>query len=113
MLYSEIITVQSINHLPIRRDENTTDMEKVLKNSLVNFKKTKETCKQFCCNTIVLSAETYVRTHRAKSDSLANSINKIYRVEVIIDGDTVFEHYGKNPEEMNKQYLLALDMCQG
>ena len=39
-------------------------------------------------------------------------IDKIYRVLVTIDGETRFEHYGKDTNEMNNQYLLALDMCQ-
>lgn len=90
-----------------------TDMEKVLKNSLVNFKKTKETCKQFCCDTIFLTAETYERVSKSNSDSNCNTINKIYRVEVVIDGRIVFERLGKNANEMNNHYLRALDMCQG
>lgn len=91
-----------------------TDLEKVLKNSLDNnFKKTKEVCKQFCCNTIILSAETYERVSKNQSESKGNMITKIYKVEVVIDGRVVFEHYGKDAKEMNNQYLLALDMCQG
>ena len=89
-----------------------TDLEKVLKNSLHNYKKVKETCKQFCCNTIILTAETFERVSKNHSESNANIINKIYKVEVVIDGETVFEHYGKDANEMNNQYLLALDMCQ-
>ena len=90
-----------------------TDMEKVLKHSLHNYKKTTETCKQFCCNTIILTAETYVRISKNYSESKGNMINKIYKVEVVIDGQTVFEHYGKNANEMNNQYLIALEMCRG
>lgn len=91
-----------------------TDLEKVLKNSLdANYKKTKEVCKQFCCNTIILTAETFERINKNNSESNGNMIRKIYKVEVIIDGRTVFEHYGKDANEMNKQYLIALDMCQG
>lgn len=91
-----------------------TDLEKVLKNSLdTNYKKTKEVCKQFCCNTIILTAETFERANKNNSESNGNMIRKIYKVEVVIDGRTVFEHYGKDANEMNKQYLIALDMCQG
>ena len=91
-----------------------TDLEKVLKNSLnANYKKTEEVCKEFCCNTIILTAETYVRISKKYSESKGNMINKIYKVEVVIDGQTVFEHYGKNANEMNKQYLIALEMCKG
>ena len=91
-----------------------TDLEKVLKNNLnVNFKKTKEVCKQFCCNTIILTAETYDRISKNYSESKGNVINKIYKVEVVIDGQTVFERYGKNANEMNNQYLIALEMCRG
>ena len=75
-----------------------TDMEKVLKNSLHNYKKT---------------AETFARVSKSNSESKGNMINKIYKVEVVIDGQTVFEHYGKNADEMNKQYLVALEMCRG
>ena len=39
--------------------------------------------------------------------------DKIYKVEVVIDGQTVFEKYGKNSDEMNNQYLIALEMCKG
>lgn len=90
-----------------------TDLEKVLKNSLRNYTKVAETCKQFCCNTIILTAETFERTSKNCSESSGNMINKIYKVEVVIDGRTVFEHYGKDANEMNNQYLLALDMCRG
>ena len=91
-----------------------TDLEKVLKNSLnANFKKTEEICKQFCCNTIILSAETFERVRKNYSESNGNIIKKIYKVEVVIDGQTVFEHYGKNANYMNKQYLIALEMCRG
>ena len=91
-----------------------TDLEKVLKNSLnVNYKKTEEVCKQFCCNTIILTAETFERVSKNYSESNGNIIKKIYKVEVVIDGQTVFEHYGKNANEMNKQYLIALEMCRG
>lgn len=90
-----------------------TDLEKVLKSSLKNYKKTKEVCKQFCCNTIILTAETFERINKNYSESNGNKINNIYKVEVVIDGRTVFEHYGKDAKEMNKQYLIALDMCQG
>ena len=91
-----------------------TDLEKVLKNSLnVNFKKTEEVCKQFCCNTIILTAETFERVRKNYSESNGNIIKKIYKVEVVIDGQTVFEHYGKNANEMNNQYLIALEMCRG
>ena len=90
-----------------------TDMEKVLKRKLCYFKKVDETCKQFCCNTIILTAETFARVSKSNSESKGNMINKIYRVEVVIDGHTVFEHYGKNANEMNKQYLIALEMCRG
>ena len=91
-----------------------TDLEKVLKNSLKNnFKKTEEMCKQFCCDTIILSAETFERVSKNYSESDGNIIKKIYKVEVVIDGQTVFEHYGKNANEMNNQYLIALEMCKG
>lgn len=90
-----------------------TDMEKVLKRSLHNYKKIAETCKQFCCNTIILTAETYERVAKNYSESKGNMANKIYKVEVIIDGRTVFEHYGKDANKMNKQYLVALEMCRG
>ena len=91
-----------------------TDLEKVLKNSLnVNYKKTKEVCKQFCSNTIILTAETFERVRKNYSESNGNVIKKIYKVEVVIDGNTVFEHYGKNANEMNNQYLIALEMCRG
>ena len=91
-----------------------TDLEKVLKNSLNgNFKKTEEVCKQFCCNTIILTAETFERIRKNYSESNGNIIKKIYKVEVVIDGQTVFEHYGKNANEMNIQYLIALEMCRG
>ena len=91
-----------------------TDLEKVLKNSLnVNFKKTEEVCKEFCCNSIILTAETFERVRKNHSESNGNVIKKIYKVEVVIDGQTVFEHYGKNANEMNKQYLIALEMCRG
>ena len=90
-----------------------TDMEKVLKRNLCYFKKVDETCKQFCCNTIILTAETFVRVSKSQSESKGNMIDKIYKVEVVIDGQTVFEHYGKNADEMNKQYLIALGMCIG
>ena len=90
-----------------------TDLEKVLKNSLnVNYKKTKEVCKQFCCNTIILTAETFERVRKNYSESNGNVIKKIYKVEVVIDGHTVFEHYGKNAVEMNTQYLIALELCR-
>lgn len=89
-----------------------TDLEKVLKNSLHNYKKVKETCNQFCCNTIILTAETFERVSKNHSESNTNIINKIYKVEVVIDGETVFEHYGKDADAMNNQYLVALDMCQ-
>lgn len=91
-----------------------TDLETVLKNTLkVNFKKTEVMCKQFCCNTIILTAETFERVRKNYSESNGNIIKKIYKVEVVIDGQTVFEHYGKNASEMNKQYLIALEMCRG
>ena len=91
-----------------------TDLEKVLKNSLnANYKKTEVVCKQFCCNTIILTAETFERIIKNYSESNGNVIKKIYKVEVVIDGYTVFEHYGKNANEMNEQYLLALEMCRG
>ena len=90
-----------------------TDMEKVLKRNLCNFKKVDVTCKQFCCNTIILTAETYKRISKNYSESKGNVINKIYKVEVVIDGQIVFEHYGKNADEMNKHYLIALEMCKG
>ena len=91
-----------------------TDLEKVLKNSLnANYKKTEVVCKQFCCNTIILTAETFERIRKNYSESNGNVIKKIYKVEVVIDGQTVFEHYGKNVNEMNKQYLIALEMCRG
>ena len=41
-----------------------TDLERVLKNSLHNFKSTKETCKKFCNNTIVLTATTFERVSK-------------------------------------------------
>ena len=90
-----------------------TDMEKVLKRNLCYFKKVDESCKQFCCNTIILTAETFVRVSKSQSESKGNMTDKIYKVEVVIDGQTVFEHYGKNADEMNKQYLIALEMCIG
>ena len=90
-----------------------TDMEKVLKRKLCYMKKVDETCKQFCCNTIILTAETFVRVSKSQLESKCNMIDKIYKVEVVIDGQTVFEHYGKNADEMNKQYLIALEMCIG
>lgn len=91
-----------------------TDLEKILKNSLnVNYKKTTEVCRQFCCNTIILTAVTYERIRKNYSESKGNMINKIYKVDVVIDGQTVFEHYGKNANEMNKQYLIALEICRG
>lgn len=89
-----------------------TDLEKVLKNSLPNFKNTKEICKKFCNDTIVLTATTFERVSKNYSESKGNMIDKIYRVIVTIDGQTRFEHYGKDANEMNNQYLLALDMCQ-
>lgn len=89
-----------------------TDLEKVLKNSLNNFKKTKEVKKSFCENAIVLNASTYERTSKAYSESRANMIDKIYSVIVTIDDVVRFEHYGKDAKEMNNQYLLALEMCQ-
>lgn len=89
-----------------------TDLEKVLKNSLHNFKSEKETCRKFCNNTIVLTATTFERVSKDYSESWGNIINKIYRVIVTIDGEIRFEHYGKDANEMNNQYLLALDMCQ-
>ena len=89
-----------------------TDMEKVLKRKLCYFKKVDETCKQFCCNTIILTAETFVRVRKGQSESKCNMCDKIYKVEVVIDGQTVFEHYGKNSDEMNNQYLIALEMCR-
>ena len=90
-----------------------TDLEKVLKNSLHNFKKVNEVCKQFCCNTIILTAETFERVSKNYSESKGNMIDRIYKVQVIIDGRTVFEHYGKDANKMNNQYLLALNMCEG
>ena len=90
-----------------------TDMEKVLKRKLCQFKKVDETCKQFCCNTIILTAETFVRVSKGQTESKCNMIDKIYKVEVVIDGQSVFEHYGKNSVEMNNQYLIALEMCKG
>ena len=91
-----------------------TDLEKVLKSSLnKNYKKTKEVCKQFCCNTIILTAETFERINKNYSESNDKKKKKIYKVEVVIDGQTVFEHYGKNADEMNNQYLIALEMCRG
>ena len=90
-----------------------TDIEKVLKRNLCYFKKVDETCKQFCCNTIILTAETFVRVNKSQSESKCNMTDKIYKVEVVIDGQTVFEHYGKNADEMNNQYLIALEMCKG
>ena len=91
-----------------------TDLEKVLKNSLnINYKKTEEVCKQFCCNTIILSAETFERVRKNYSESNGNIIKKIYKVEVVIDGQTVFEHYGNKADEMNKQYLIANEKCKG
>ena len=91
-----------------------TDLEKVLKNSLNgNFKKTEEVCKQFCCNTIILTAQTFERIRKNYLESNGNIIKKIYKVEVVIDGQTVFEHYGKNANEMNNKYLIALEMCKG
>ncbi len=90
-----------------------TDLEKVLKNSLHNFKKAEEVCKQFCCNTIILTATTFERVSKNYSESKGNMIDKIYKVEVVIDGRVVFEHYGKDANEMNNQYLLALGMCEG
>lgn len=89
-----------------------TDLEKVLKNSLHNFQNTKETCKKFCDDTIVLTATTFERIYKNYSESNGNMINKIYSVLVTIDGEVRFEHYGKDANEMNNQYLLALDMCQ-
>lgn len=89
-----------------------TDLERVLKNSLHNFKSTKETCKKFCNNTIVLTATTFERVSKNYSESNGNMIDKIYRVIVTIDGETRFGHYGKDANEMNNQYLLALDMCE-
>ena len=89
-----------------------TDLEKVLKNSLYNFKKTKEVKKNFCGNTIVLAATTFERVSKNYTESNGNMIDKIYRVIVTIDGETRFEHYGKDANEMNNQYLLALDMCK-
>nr|DAF32173.1 MAG TPA: hypothetical protein [Caudoviricetes sp.] len=90
-----------------------TDLEKVLKNSLHNFKKAEQVCKQFCCNTIILTATTFERVSKNYSESKGNMIDKIYKVEVVIDGRVVFEHYGKDAKEMNNQYLLALNMCEG
>ena len=89
-----------------------TDLEKVLKNSLHNFKKTKEVKKNFCENTIVLKASTYERTSKVHSESSSNMVDKIYSVIVTIDDVVRFEHYGKDAKEMNNQYLLALDMCE-
>ena len=89
-----------------------TDLEKVLKNSLYNYKKTNEVCKLFCCKTIILTATTFERVTKNYSESNGNMINKIYKVDVVIDGEIVFEHYGKDAKEMNNKYLLALDMCQ-
>ena len=60
-----------------------------------------------------MTAETFVRVSKSNSESEGNMIYKIYKVEVVIDGQTVFEHYGKNADEMNKQYLIALEMCRG
>ena len=88
-------------------------MEKVLKRNLCYFNKVNETCKQFCCNTIILTAETFVRVSKSQSESKGNMTDKIYKVEVVIDGQSVFEHYGKNADEMNNQYLIALEMCRG
>ena len=105
--------------MPIReRMMIMTDLEKVLKNNLHNYKKVKETNRLFCCNTIILIAETYEKISDGKEiykhgGHGINFCNKIYKVEVIIDGETVFERYGKDANEMNKNYLLALDMCQG
>ena len=62
-----------------------TDLEKVLKNSLHNFKSTKETCKKFCNNTIVLTATTFERVSKNYSESNGNMIDKIYRVIVTIE----------------------------
>ena len=89
------------------------DMEKVLKRKICYFKKEKETCKQFCCNTIILTAETFVRVRKRQTESKSNMTDKIYKVDVTIDGRTVVEHDGKNADEMNNQYLIALEMCRG
>ena len=51
-------------------------------------------------------------TNQFHYDSNGNMIDKIYRVLVTIDEETRFEHYGKDANEMNNQYLVALDMCQ-
>ena len=54
-----------------------TDLEKVLKNSLnVNFKKTEEVCKEFCCNSIILTAETFERVRKNYSESNGNIIKR-------------------------------------
>mgnify|MGYP000739547252 CR=1 FL=1 len=38
--------------------------------------------------------------------------DKIYRIIVTIDGQTRIEQYGKDANEMNIQYIVALEMCQ-
>ena len=57
-----------------------TDLEKVLKNTLNdNFKKKEEVCKQFCCNTIILTAETFERVRKNYSESNGNVIKRFTR----------------------------------
>ena len=57
-----------------------TDLEKVLKNSLnANYKKTKEICKQFCCNTIILTAETFEMVRNNYSESNGNVIKRFIK----------------------------------
>ena len=60
-----------------------------------------------------MTAETFVRVSKGQTESKGNMNDKIYKVEVVIDGQTVFEKYGKNSDEMNNQYLIALEMCKG
>ena len=84
-----------------------TDLEKVLKNSLHNFKNTKETCKKFCNNTIVLTATTFERVSKNYSESNGNMMDKIYRVIVTIDGQTRFEHYGSVSKDKNALFRYS------
>lgn len=93
-----------------------TDMEKVLKrNAEAKGKIISQKTLDFCCNSIFLVATTYKlpKTEFAYRGYNGNQIEKVYCVEVIIDGITRYERWGKDKNEMNQIYLDQKMYCEG
>lgn len=72
-----------------------------------------EQTKNFCFESIVLIARTYKmkRDENEYNCSYAKNAEKIYNVEVVVDGRTVHEYFGVDAELANKDWKNWKAIC--